>query len=272
MGGFFIENMNKFERKPFIIAGPCSAEPGEQIQISAREGLKRNIDAMRVSLWKPRTEPGGFEGLGEEGLPLLLMASQMGITPATEVMLPQHAERVIDTVIKHSSDAKVIVWLGSRNQNQLLQREIGRVVAGEPRVILMIKNQPWRDERHWKGIAGFAIEGGASHSQIMMIHRGFAPTGIEKDGLRNPPDFEMAMRVKRETNLPMIIDPSHIGGSVENVMRIAKDALDYENDGLKFDGLMVEVHPNPETAATDKKQQLTWDQFDQILEYGKVHR
>lgn len=253
--------MNRFETKPYIIAGPCAAESPDQIKRSTKEALLRNVDAARVSAWKPRTRPGSFEGLGREVIPLLIETAQMGLIPATEVMLPEHAEMAINAVIGHT-DQKLLLWLGSRNQNQHLQREIGRIVAGEKRVMLMIKNQPWPDEGHWKGIAEYVIDGGADPSQLLFCHRGFAPSA---NGFRNTPDFSMAMKLKIETGIPMIIDPSHIGGSVERVIQTARAALDYREDKMGFDGLIVEVHPDPTNALTDAKQQLTWKEFDKIL-------
>lgn len=252
------------DSKLITIAGPCAVESREHALETALEAKKRGIDIVRLNLWKPRTKPG-FEGVGDEGITWLLDVAQMGLTPSTEVILPNQAEKLIDAVIKNS-DSKVLIWLGSRNQNHLIQREIGRVIAGEERTMLMIKNQPWSDEDHWKGIAEHVLSGGADESQLLMCHRGFKPGAINPDNLRNMPDFEMAIRVKRETGLPMIIDPSHMGGTRNNVIEIARQAMNYRKTGLGFDGLIVEVHPDPDNALTDAKQQLTWGQFDRMQE------
>lgn len=255
--------MNRIELgTPIIIAGPCALESRDIALQTAEAAKERNINIVRLSLWKPRTKPD-FEGVGEEGIPWLIEVAEMGLIPATEVMLPTDAEVVIDSIVKNTPEVKLLIWLGARNQNHRIQKEIGRVVAGESRVMLMIKNQPWADQGHWEGIIDHVLSGGASEEQLLICHRGFFPgTG----GLRNNPDFEMAMDVKQKTGLPMIIDPSHIGGSVPNVLSVVKEAINFKSGSVGFDGLIVEVHPNPEQALTDKNQQLTWDEFDQVLE------
>lgn len=245
------------KHKMIVIAGPCAAESREQIKTSAKEAKERNIDFLRVSLWKPRTKPG-FDGLKEVGLPLLDMVAQMGVAPATEVITPQHAEMVLKTVLT-KPNRRVLLWIGARNQNHYIQQEISRVVAGEKQALLMVKNQPWLSHDHWEGIIEHVLHGGVAKENLLICHRGFSPNGHNPRGLRNVPDYNMAMTVKKKTGLPMVFDPSHSGGSVENVMHVAKEAKAYE-----FDGLMVEVHPNPKKAKTDALQQLTWEQFDML--------
>lgn len=266
MGGFFVgknnKNMNKHKKivkKSIIIAGPCAAESKEQILASITEAKKRGVDFLRISLWKPRTKPG-FDGLGKSGIPLLVEAVKMGINPATEVMLPSHAKAVMDAVLPVLKKGKLLLWIGSRNQNHLLQQQIAKVVNKDKRVFLLVKNQPWADENHWEGIIGHVLTGGASKDNLILCHRGFGPNGHNPLGLRNVPDYEMAMRIKMTTVLPMVFDPSHTGGSVPNVLKLAKEALSYD-----FDGVMVEVHPDPTNALTDAKQQLTWEQFDKLV-------
>ena len=247
-----------------MIAGPCAAESQAQIHESAQEALAHNIEIMRMSLWKPRTKPG-FEGLGEEGVPLLTEVSEMGLIPATEVIMPEHAESAIDEIIKNTHDGRILIWLGSRNQNQFIQRAIGSLIQGEDRVALLIKNQMWPDKKHWMGIIEHVIDGGADPSQLILCHRGFAPG---TNGFRNTPDLQMAMEVKRETGLPVIGDPSHIGGSTERVIEVAQAMIEHrEGDGIGFDGLMIEAHPNPDNAITDNGQQLTWDDFSRVQEH-----
>lgn len=260
------------ESELHIISGPCAAESREQVLFTAQEALSRNIQTVRLSLWKPRTKPG-FEGIGEAGIPLLFEVAQMGLRPATEVLFPKHAEAVLNGVIGKNGHTEVLIWLGSRNQNHPIQHDIGTVVAGEPRVKLMIKNQMWKDRGHWEGIVDHVLSGGASPNQLLLCHRGFAPAA---DGLRNPPDINMALQVKRDLSrklgvpIPMIADPSHIaGGSPDNVMRmalqLAAHTLPIEEDIVRIDGLLIEVHPNPTVAATDRDQQLRWDQLDVLL-------
>lgn len=258
--------MNRIESKePIIIAGPCAVESRDFALNTAEAAKKRAIDIVRLSLWKPRTRPS-FEGVGEAGISWLVEVAQMGLTPATEVLFPSHADSVIDAVIKNTP-SRVLIWLGSRNQNHILQREIGRVIVGEERVMLMIKNQPWADRAHWEGIVDHVLSGGARKEQLLICHRGFAPG---TNGLRNNPDFEMSMDIKDKTGLPMLFDPSHTGGSVPNVLELTEAAVKHRRNGLGFDGLMVEVHPDPTQALSDKDQQLTWEEFDRLMKKVKV--
>lgn len=264
-----------------MIQGPCAAESRHQVLDSAREILARNIDMhiMRMCLWKPRTKPG-FEGVGIQGLPWFTEVALMGITPATEVLIPEHAEMVMNAVLPYTLEQKVIMWIGSRNQNHLVQKQIASVIAGEPRAILIAKNQMWKDPDHWKGIIGHILSGGVDPNQIILCHRGFAPRTNE---YRNPPDLDMALNVQHDllkefgVVFPMIGDPSHAAGiSQENVIKMAKQMLDFERiiDGQRmcFNGLMIEVHPDPENAMTDKGQQLTWNQLDDIHRYANQIR
>lgn len=246
--------------KSIIIAGPCAAESSEQILASIRYAKIRDIDFMRTCLWKPRTKPG-FDGLGEKGMNLLIKVAESGINPATEVLTPEHAQKVMDEVFSKVPNIKLLLWIGARNQNHYIQREIARVVAKDKRVFLLIKNQPWVSEDHWEGIIEHVLEGGIDKENLILCHRGFTPNGNNHNGYRNMPDYAMAMRIKNKTGLPMIFDPSHTGGTAENVLKIMDEAV-----GHQFDGIMVEVHPNPKAALTDAKQQLTWKQFDKLLE------
>lgn len=261
MGGFF---MNKIRPK-IIIAGPCAAESEEQISIAIKEAKKRQIDFLRINLWKPRTKPG-FEGLGESGIPLLAKAARSGVNPALEVMMPEHAKKVLDALLPVlGKKGRLLIWIGARNQNHFIQKEIARIASLDKRVFLLIKNQLWSSEDHWEGIIGHVLSGGIKRENVINCHRGFTPNGYNPTGLRNIPDFEMAMRIKEKTALPIVFDPSHSGGCVENVLNLGKEALQYQ-----FDGILVEVHHNPQAALTDAKQQLTWEQFDRMVEaYAK---
>lgn len=242
-----------------IIAGPCAAESREQVLASIKAAKKRKVDFLRISLWKPRTKPG-FDGLGKSGIPLLVEAIKNGINPATEVLLPEHAKAVMNAVLPVLRNRKLLLWIGSRNQNHYVQREIAKVASRDKRVLLLLKNQPWSDENHWEGIIGHVLMGGISKGNLVLCHRGFDPNGHNPLGLRNMPDYKMAMRIKMTTGRPMVFDPSHTGGSVPNVLKLAKEASSYD-----FDGVMVEVHPDPTNALTDAKQQLTWEQFDKLV-------
>lgn len=250
-------------QKPILIAGHCGVESRANASRTTQEIKKREgITAGRYSLWKPRTVPGGFEGLGERGLPILSEAARNGVRPATEVLSVEQAEMVISEVLDNSN-GEIIIWIGARNQNHQTQQDIGALVAGEPRATLMVKNQPWPDKRHSLGIVEHVMhKGDFVDGQLILCHRGLAPNGHHNpNGYRNIPDFEEAMEIKDETGLPMIFDPSHTGGSVENVFRIAEEASAYP-----FDGYIVEVHHDRANALSDANQQLTWDEFDKFRE------
>ena len=246
-------------KKLILIAGPCAAESKEQVLASIKEAKKRNVDFLRISLWKPRTKPG-FDGLGEKGIDLLIESAKSGVNPATEVLIPDQAKKIMKKLFAQVPKAKLLLWIGARNQNHYIQREIAKVASSDPRVILMVKNQPWSDEAHWEGIIEHVLSGGISKDHLILCHRGFTPNGHNPLGLRNVPDYEMSMRIKKKTSLPMIFDPSHSGGSVENVLYIFNEASKHQ-----FDGIIVEVHPDPAGALTDAKQQLRWEQLDSLL-------
>ena len=217
---------------------------------------------MRASLWKPRTQPG-WEGLGHMSLPLLLEETlPHGIVPATEILNAEHALTVVHAMEHYGSDARMIVWLGSRNQNHIEQKKISRILAtGPDGITFMFKNQMWDDEKHWHGIYEHILSEGYPRERLMICHRGFCPgKSTNPKGLRNLPDFDMAMRIKQKTGLPMLLDPSHIGGSRENVIDICNSAAAYD-----FDGCIVEMHCDPANAKTDAKQQLAPEQFQNLL-------
>jgi len=242
--------------KRTIIVGPCAAESEEQISLSIKETKKRGLRYLRVSLWKPRTKPGGFDGLKEEGIDLLKRTAREGLVPATEVMLPRHAEEIL----KKIPEEKVLFWIGARNQNHFLQKEIARIVMQSKNAHLLLKNQPWPKKDHWAGTIGHIEETGIDQERLILCHRGFSPLKSDARGYRNPPDYEMAVEIKRMTGLPMIIDPSHIGGSKSNVFQVVEEAKRHD-----LDGMMVETHPFPERALTDKDQQLTFEELDELL-------
>lgn len=246
--------------RPIVIAGPCSAETPEQIEIALQEAKKRNIDFVRISLWKPRTKPG-FDGLKEEGIPLLLRALELGINPGTEVLTGEQAQTIVDAVLPHMSEnQRLMLWIGARNQNHLVQQDIARVCAQDPRILMMAKNQPWPSQDHWEGIASHMLSGRIAASNVYMCHRGFT-TGVPHPlNLRNTPDSEMAMRVRANTGLQMLLDISHIAGCRSNIRAVAHDAVHYE-----YDGIVIEVHHDPANAWTDAKQQITWDTLDELL-------
>lgn len=246
-----------------LIAGPCAAENEHQVISTARELKERGIHSFRACLWKPRTSPG-FEGVGERGFPWLAEVSKLGMTVGTEVLLPEHVTALTNYIHRSNADAQVLVWLGARNQNHLIQREIAaRMKDTAPTTKLMIKNQPWKDESHWLGIVEHVRSIGVPDHQIVLCHRGFNPNGHPNPrGLRNLPDIELMKRVKQNTGLPMIYDLSHIAGSRRNVPLVLAELI---HQGEPCDGIMVEVHPTPETALTDSQQQITVQELEQLL-------
>lgn len=255
----YMNTKNKKLKSSIIIAGPCAAESEAQILLATKQAQKRKVDFLRVTLWKPRTKPG-FDGLGKSGIPLLVKAVKMGVNPATEVLVPSHAKAVMKAVLPMLKNGKLLLWIGSRNQNHLIQQQIAKIASKDRRVYLLIKNQPWADEKHWEGIIEHVIAGGISKDRIILCHRGFTPTGHNPLGLRNMPEYEMSMRIKSKANIQMVFDPSHSGGSVENVLKLAHEASKHD-----FDGVIVEVHHDPKNALTDANQQLTWEQFDELV-------
>lgn len=255
---------NKESKKPILIIGPCNTESDEVLHASIKEINKRPyIDFMRLTLWKPRTKPG-YEGLGMDGSHFLKIAVSKGVNPGVEVLTPGHAEHVADVVFQENPKANLLLWIGARNQNHFIQREIAQFVAKDERITLMVKNQPWHHKKHWEGIVEHVLAANMPKNRFMICHRGFVPHvphSPNPHSFRNIPDHEMAMEIRREFQLPMIFDPSHTGGTVENVHKIAKQARKHS-----YDGWIIEVHPDPKNAKTDAKQQLTWNEFDKLME------
>lgn len=269
-----MNKVTKLTLDKIIIAGPCAAETREQVLKSAREAKKRGVKILRASLWKPRTEPG-FDGVKEAGIPWLVEVAQMGLTPGTEVLNARNTKAVLQAIAKNVANPSALIWIGARNQNHDEQVAIVKAVKKYPWARFMFKNQPWRHEKHWRGILKHVLSGKIDKDKIFLSHRGFDPgTDEPRDPkqLRNFPDYQMAMRIKTEEDVRMIIDPSHMGGTVENVMKITREAMRHNENGITFDGFIFEVHPNPTVAWTDAKQQLTWEQFDELMsEYQSLH-
>lgn len=244
--------MKKTEQ--LIIAGPCALESLEHAKITISNAKNLGITHVRANLRKPRTEPG-FDGVGKIGIPWLQEIASQDLVPSLEVLHAREVDMLMEEILGKVPHSALLVWLGSRNQNHDIQQEIGKAVAGESRIKVMIKNQPWRDEAHWRGIAKHLATGGADKSQLLMCHRGFAPWDKSETNMRNIPDLDMALKVKIETGLPMILDPSHIGGQRGIVVGLIGQFLELP----WVDGQIIEVHPNPDQARTDAKQQLTWE-------------
>ena len=247
----FLPGINK--QRPLIIAGPCSAETEEQVMTTARELANKDIKIFRAGIWKPRTKPGGFEGIGLPGLVWLQRVKrETGMYTATEVATKNH---VIEAV-KHQID---ILWIGARTSvNPFAVQEIADAmkITGFTGPVL-IKNPVNPDLDLWIG----AIERiyNAGIRKIAAVHRGFS--SYDKKIYRNLPQWHIPIELKRRIpNLPLISDPSHIGGKRELIAPLCQQAMD-----LNYDGLIIESHCDPDNAWSDKEQQLTPDVLSYIL-------
>lgn len=236
----------------FLAAGPCSAESQEQVLATARALAGHDVGVMRAGIWKPRTRPGSFEGVGLKGLAWLDLArSETGLKIGTEVAEASHVEACLEYGVD-------LLWIGARTStNPFSVQAIADALKGTD-VPVLVKNPMTADIGLWVG----AIErlANAGLTKLGAIHRGVG-SSLEMR-YRNAPNWKMPIELKRlMPNLPLICDPSHICGKVELIPAIAQEALD-----LLFDGLMVEVHPDPPNALSDAAQQLTPDQFLAMVE------
>jgi len=241
------------EQRPLIISGPCSAESEEQVMNIARELAKKEIKIFRAGIWKPRTKPGGFEGIGSPGLKWLQrVKEETGMYTATEVATKNH---VIEAV-NHGVD---ILWIGARTSvNPFAVQEIADAlkITGFTGPVL-IKNPVNPDLELWIG----AIERiyNAGIRKIAAVHRGFS--SYDKKIYRNLPQWHIPIELKRRIpNITMICDPSHIGGKRELIAPLCQQAMD-----LNYDGLIIESHSDPDNAWSDKDQQITPDVLSYIL-------
>jgi chorismate mutase len=239
-------------QKPLIIAGPCSAETEEQVLQTAREIAKiPQVRVFRSGIWKPRTRPGDFEGVGVEGLKWLQQVrEETGLKMTVEVAHPKHVEEAL----KHNID---ILWLGARTgANHFSVQEIAEALKGHD-IPVMVKNPVSPDLKLWIGAVERVHSAGIR--RIIAIHRGFHY--FKRSPFRNAPMWEIPIELKRlAPALPVITDPSHICGSRELIQSISQKALDFE-----MDGLMIETHIHPEKALTDAAQQLTPTGLKELL-------
>lgn len=229
--------------KPLLIAGPCSAETEEQVMETARELKKQDVEIFRAGIWKPRTRPNSFEGVGSVGLQWLKhVKAETGLKTATEVANVKH----VYEALKYGVD---VLWIGARTTvNPFAVQEIADALQGVD-IPVIVKNPINPDVELWIG----AIEriANAGVTKIAAIHRGFS--SFEKIKYRNAPQWQLPIELRRRMkNLPIICDPSHIAGRADLVFEVAQEAMD-----LGQDGLIIETHPNPKVALSDAKQQLT---------------
>lgn len=241
------------QKRPLIIAGPCSAESEEQILATAKAlAATGKIDIFRAGVWKPRTKPNSFEGVGAEALPWLVKARQeTGVPIAIEVANTSHVE----SAMKHDID---IFWIGARTtSNPFSMQEVAEALRGTEKMIY-VKNPMSADIELWCGGVERLMACGVKN--IGVIHRGFA--GYGTGDLRNAPMWHIALEMRRRMpDLPMICDPSHICGSRAYIKDISQQAAD-----LNYDGFMIESHINPDVALSDAKQQLTPEALSSLLE------
>ena len=237
--------------RPIVIAGPCSAESREQVMQTATELAEKGIKIFRAGIWKPRTKPGGFEGIGAVGLPWLKeVKEKTGMMVATEVATPAHVLEAIKAGID-------LLWIGARTAaNPFAMQELADALKGVD-IPILLKNPVNPDLELW--IGGLERLYNAGLTNLGVIRRGFS--SYDKKIYRNAPLWHIPIELKRRyPEITIICDPSHIGGARELVAPIAQQAMD-----LNFDGLIIESHCNPDCALSDAKQQLTPAVLDYTL-------
>lgn len=234
-----------------VISGPCSAETRSQVLETARGLSMMNIDYFRAGIWKPRTRPGEFEGIGNIGISWLCEVREtFGLKIATEVAKAEH----VDIALKNGLD---MIWVGARSTvNPFTVQEIAEALKGTD-IKVMVKNPVNPDLKLWIGAIERIWKAGIK--DVSAIHRGFSV--YEKTLYRNDPNWQIPIDLKQELpEIPLICDPSHIGGRAHLLLPLAQKAMD-----LKYDGLMIESHENPSQAWTDAKQQITPSELQQLL-------
>ncbi len=248
----------KKDNRPFIIAGPCSAETEEQVMAVAHGLAPLGVDLFRAGVWKPRTRPGAFEGNGAVALPWLRrVKEETGLRTTIEVA---NGNQVYEA-LKHGVD---VLWIGARSTvNPFSVQEIADALRGVD-VPVLIKNPVNPDLELWMGAIERIQQAGVS--RIGAIHRGFS--AYAKSKFRNAPYWEIPIELRRRMpDLPLICDNSHICGNREDLLEVAQQALD-----LNYDGLMTEVHTTPDAAWSDAKQQITPFTYGELLSRLIVRR
>jgi len=237
-----IESWFEKGENPLLIAGPCSAESEEQLRKSIFPILE-NTNFIRAGIWKPRTRPGNFEGAGEEGLKWLQnLRQERSFKIATEVATPEHVE----ISLKHQVD---LLWIGARTTvNPFAVSELAESLNGID-IPVLVKNPIHPELALWKGAIERLTKAGIK--KLGAIHRGFH--AYQKTKYRNIPLWQIPLDLKSDfPDLPLLCDPSHIGGNRNMIFDISQRALD-----LNYDGLMIETHYDPDQALSDPKQQVT---------------
>lgn len=243
----------KWNKRPLIIAGPCSAETEEQVtETAVRLHKTGKVDIMRAGIWKPRTRPGSFEGIGTKGLPWLQQSRKLtGIPVAVEVATAKQVEDALHFDID-------VLWIGARTTvNPFSVQEIADALRGAD-VPVLIKNPINPDLELWIGAVERIAKAGIK--QIGLIHRGFSSYGNTE--YRNAPMWHLAIEMKRRNpEMMMLNDPSHICGRRDILQEVAQKAID-----LDYDGLIIESHIDPDKAWSDAKQQITPERLAELLD------
>ena len=237
--------------RPFVIAGPCSAETEEQVMSTATQLAAKGCKMFRAGVWKPRTKPGGFEGHGEKALPWMRrVREETGMLTATEVATPEHVE----LALKYGID---ILWIGARTSaNPFAVQALADALRGVD-IPVLVKNPVNPDIELWIGALERLNQAGVR--RMAAVHRGFS--SYDKKIYRNLPMWQIPIELHRRVpQLPLICDPSHIGGTRELIAPLCQQAMD-----LGFNGLLIESHCAPDSAWSDAKQQVTPDVLDYIL-------
>ena len=243
---------------PLVIAGPCSAETEEQVLKIAHELKDSDVNYFRAGIWKPRTRPGNFEGVGALGLKWLQrVKEETGMKTCTEVANAAH----VKLALEHDID---LLWIGARTAvSPFIMQEIADALQGSEKIVL-VKNPVNPDLSLWLG--GIERLYTAGIKNLGAIHRGFST--YEKSKYRNIPEWQLTIEFQNKfPDLPLICDPSHITGKRDMVFDVSQTALD-----LNFDGLMVETHHDPENAWSDAAQQVTPTALIQMMEDLKVRK
>ncbi len=246
-----LDTLNPKRERPLVIAGPCSAESLEQMMATAKDLNHERVDYFRAGIWKPRTRPGSFEGNGAKALPWLAeVKKEYGLKTCTEVAKAEHVEAALEAGVD-------LLWVGARTTtNPFAVQEVAEALGGTDKEVL-VKNPINPDVNLWLGaIERLQLKG---ITKIGAIHRGFSK--YEKSKFRNEPLWQLPIELKRlNPEIPMICDPSHITGNRDMIYKVSQIALD-----LNFDGLMIESHPDPANAWSDSAQQVTPEQYNQII-------
>jgi len=242
-----------WSKRPLIISGPCSAETEEQLVETAKRLAKTGkVDMLRAGIWKPRTKPGMFEGVGAKGLPWLQQAKKItGLPTTVEVATGKQVEDALTFDVD-------VLWVGARTTvNPFSVQEVADALRGVD-VPVLIKNPINPDLELWQGAVERISRAGIK--QVGLIHRGFSAYGNTE--FRNAPMWHLAIEMKRRMpELPIINDPSHICGRRDILQTTAQKAID-----LEFDGLMIESHIDPDNAWSDAKQQITPEVLAEMLD------